>query len=306
MMSPYQKFYRDFYLRTAGYIPSKPLNQNMYPGDFFQIRNGEIILLGNIFRNGIIDPEDVSFGSGIRLNLASWNFSEGISKPYSGRGNGRNAIEGEFEFSRQIIGFNNKGSFFFKGNNPESFRIQNWNEIQQQLIIKMTQTVFSFRSLYIVTESATASDWTLAISGSANGELEIASDNENYGLADLFGHHSSKTIQSKEIEYYHRETNKKPAFFKAKKLVVQDEPLSEFISDLILESQTHNEWASTFFNYGFHIEQYDNATVSETAKSCLLDRLQANELNPTTALLYFKWEDANLDDIEKLFLINGN
>ena len=34
--------------------------------------------------------------------------------------------------------------------------------------------------------------------------------------------------------------------------------------------------------------------------------LQANELNPNTALLYFKWADANLDDIEKLFLVYGS
>ena len=41
-------------------------------------------------------------------------------------------------------------------------------------------------------------------------------------------------------------------------------------------------------------------------QASILDMLQANELNPNTALLYFRWSDANLDDIEKLFTAYGN
>ncbi len=306
MESSYLNFYRNFYMRTGGFIPTKPLNQNIYPGDFFQIRNGEMIVLGNIFRNRIVDPDDIEFGEVIKLNPANWSFSDGITKPYSGRGSGHGPIEGEFEFSKQIIAFSAKGSFFFKGNNPESIKIMNWNEVQQQLIIKMTQVLFSFRELYIVTETATTSDWTLAISGSKKGELEIATDSENFGLVDIFGHHAAKTIQSKEIEYYHREPNRKPVFYKAKKLVVQDEKLEVFISQLILQMQNKNEWANDFFNYEFFHDPVYSSHVPTSAQGCLLDMLQANELNPTTALLYFKWAEANLDDIEKLFLSYGN
>jgi hypothetical protein len=44
----------------------------------------------------------------------------------------------------------------------------------------------------------------------------------------------------------------------------------------------------------------------QNAQACFLDMLQSNELNPNTALSYFKWADANLDDIEKLFGSYGN
>jgi len=306
MENSYRNFYRNFYMRTGGFIPISSLNQNIFPGDFFQIRNGEVIILGNIFRKGIIDPEEVTFGNGIKLNPANWNFSDGVSKPYSGRGIGNGPIEGEFEFSKQILGFESKGSFFFKGNNPESVKITNWKEIQQQLIIKMTQTIYSFRELYMVTETATTSDWTLAISGSDKGELEIATDSENFGLVDIFGHHKAKTIQSKEIDYYHREPHRKPVFFKAKKLVVQDERIETFISDLINQMNDKNEWASEFYDYDFYYDQPHSSDVPNHANACLLDMLQANELNPNTALLYFKWEESNLDDIEKLFIPYGN
>ena len=41
-------------MNTHGFIPTKPLNQNVYPGDFFQIINGEFIVLGNIFRKKVV------------------------------------------------------------------------------------------------------------------------------------------------------------------------------------------------------------------------------------------------------------
>ena len=301
-----KNFYRNFYMRTGGFMPGKPFNQNVYPGDFYQIRNGEMIVLGNIFRNGIVDAEDVVFEYGIKLNPAGWNFNDGVTKPYSGRGSGHGPIEGEFEFSKQILAFGGKGSFFFKANNPESVKIMNWSSLQQQLIIKLTQTYYSFREIYVVTESATASDWTLAIGGSDKAELEIATDTENFGLVDIFGHHSAKTIQSKDIEFYHRESVRKPGFFKARKLVVQDEKLNVFISELIYQRQAQDEWASAFYDYDFYYDQSFTSQVPYAAQASVLDMLQTNELNPNTALLYFRWTDANLDDIEKLFLNYGN
>ncbi|MBC8053120.1 MAG: hypothetical protein H7Y13_08645 [Sphingobacteriaceae bacterium] len=307
MDNVYINFYRNFYLRTNGFIPAKPLDLNFFPGDFFQIRNGEMIILGNIFRNNIIDPGEVQFGDGnnYKLNASAWQFSEGVSKPYSGRGSGHGPVAGEFEFSKQVLAFASKGSFFFRANNPESVKIYNWSDIQQQLIIKLTQTLYSFRELYVVTESATASDWTLAISGSDKGRLEIATDSENFGLVDIFGHPSAKTIQSEDIEFYQRETKRKPSFFKAKKLAVQDDKVENFISDLIYQSQSVNEWASTFYDYSFDFESNYSPPIQRNAQASVLDMLKSNDLNPNTALLYFKWADANLDDIEKLFITYG-
>ncbi|HET6992936.1 MAG TPA: hypothetical protein VFJ43_16510, partial [Bacteroidia bacterium] len=63
-------------MRTGGFIPTKPLNQNVYPGDFFQIINGEMIALGNIFLKGVVDNDNVEIGYGTKLNPANWNFSD--------------------------------------------------------------------------------------------------------------------------------------------------------------------------------------------------------------------------------------
>jgi hypothetical protein len=304
MDNAFRIFYRNFYFKTGGFIPSAPLNQNLYPGDFFQIVNGEMLVLGNIFQKGIVHKDDVEFGYGLKLNPASWEFSDGLSKPYSGRGSGQGTLE-DFEFSKQILAFEREGSFFFKATDPVAARILNWNDLQQELIIKMTQTYYSFRDLYIVTEVASTADWTLAVAGSKKAELEISTDSENFGLVDIFGHHSAKTIQSKDIEYYHREAHKKPVFFKAKKLVVQDDKLNVFISDLITTRENQHQWAGSFFDYDFHFEPSYSPQIRSNSQASLLDMLQANQLNPNTALLYFRWGDANLDDIEKLFISYG-
>jgi len=297
----YRKFYRDFYTRTNGFIPVQPMNHKIFPGDFFQIRKGEMVLLGNIFSSGIIDPEKAQFGPGLPLH-PSWIFSEGMTKPYSGRGVGLGAIDGEFEFSKLILAFDAAGSFMFKGSNPESLKILNWNELQNELIIKFTQTYFSFREVYVVTETAAVSNWTLAISGADKAELEIATDVENYGLTDIFGNEGTKTIQAKDIEYYERESERSPVFFKAKRLEVQNESLETFIDELISQRVFRNEWIVKLYGAeNSHILPHHGLPVSGQAESGILDFLPGSQLNPNTALNYFKWADANLDDIEKLF-----
>jgi hypothetical protein len=302
----YRNFYRNFYLKTGGFIPSAPINQNVYPGDFFQIRNGEMIVLGNIFRNGIIAAHDVELSNGIKLNPAGWNFGDGVTKPYSGRGNGHGPLDGDFEYSKQILAFAAEGSFIFRGNDPESVKINNWTDIAQSLIIKLTQTIYSFRNIYVVTECATTSSWTLAIASSHNGELEIATDAENFGLVDIFGHASVKTIQSKDIEYYNREDKRKPSFFKARKLVVLEEKLDTFISELLYHRQNQHDWARDFYDYDFNYDTQYNSQLPVGTRASVLDMLQANELNPTTALNYFRWADAGLDDVENMFVDYGN
>lgn len=295
MDATFRKFYRNFYLRTGGFMPSAPVNQAVFPGDFFQIINGEMIILGNIFRNSIIGPEACQLDRGAKLNPAQWTFSDGVTRPYSGRSTGT-AVNGSFEFSKEIIAFMESGSFYFKGNHPESVRIVNWNEIREQLIIKLTTTLYSFRELYLVTESVSLSDWTLAISGSGNAELELATDQENMVAGGIFGHDATRVLQSKDMFFYHRESKRKPAFFKAKKLVVRPEKLNETASGLIKDGE--GKWDAL---NGFYDADLASSAVANLQQPLTLDLLPLGALNANTAITYFDWEDTNLDDLEKYF-----
>ncbi len=299
MDDTFRNFYKNFYLRTGGFIPSNPINQVIFPGDFFQIIHGEVVVLGNIFRHSIISKDDCLFDAGIKLNANQWTFNNGVTKPYSGRGTGISTIEGNFEFSKEILSLREKGSFYFKGNNPESVRIANWDEISDQLILKMTTTYYSFRELYIATECASLSDWTLVISGTENAEIELATDIETLGLADIFGDHNTKIIQSKDIFFYHRELKRKPLFFKAKKLIVQKEKLNNIITEFISQREKGDEVLNGL--YGSDLE-VDFQSLPDSGRFPLLDMLPLNTLNANTALNYFGWESMNLDDLEKYFV----
>lgn len=274
MSRTFLNFYRSFYLRTGGFIPSSPITRAVYPGDFFQLRNGEIVVLGNIFRNGIITPTDAILRFGIQLDPATWQLSSGISK--------------RADIEHQVIKFAEKGSFEFKAHHPEAARIMNWSELQQQLIIKLTQTIYSFRELYVVTETAATSGWTLAIAGAGKAELEITD----------FDH---AVIRMKDIDCFHHEKHRKPLFFKAKKLAVQDERLEVFISNLVSQEMEWNSWINSFYSPDLYQDPQPAPQVPGHSPIHLLDMLQCGELNPNTALQYFKWIDTSLDDVEKLF-----
>ena len=296
----FKRFYKGFYLGT-NFIPVKPIGQAVYPGDFFQIRNGNMLRLGNIYWNNIVRKENCQLGANTFEHLRNWYVSEAVSQAYTEKETGEGSFE-NVNFSKKIMAFNAPGSYFFYGEQPKSLKILNWAEIQAGLIIKLTQTLFSFRELYVVTETASTANWTLAISNSDKGELEIITESERSGYLGFVDFEKAKTIQSKDIEYYYKENHRKPMFFKAKKLKVQQEPQDVFISQLIDQEVSMSDWANDFFNNDFYSESGVLTNQNPVrSQANVLDMLQANELNPNTAQQYFTWADANLDDIELLF-----
>jgi hypothetical protein len=303
MNSIFLPFYQKLHQSTGGFFPVLPLAFQLFPGDFFQIRNGQIILLGNIFNPRIVGNFERDFEDIASLNESNWQISKGISKPYAGRGSGHTPIDGVFEYSKQVISFEDRGSFIFKGQHPKSLKLANWNSMQAELIIKMTQTYYSFREVYVVSEVASVDTWTLAIAGKENAELEIASEAESFGLVDIFGQESSRSIQSRDIDYYEHEKNRKWSFFKAKKLVVQEDVQDYFISDLLKKRHLAYNWSSTFFPIDIVEDQvYFPDHYYANSRASILDLLQVNQLNPNTALDYFKWCNADFTDLETVFL----
>lgn len=292
-------FYRHFYLKTGGYLPVKPLTEVLFPGDFFKIIKGEIVVLGNIFRDIIISKEDAAFNTH-RLNSINWNFSDGVSKPYTARGSANSPTDGEFLFSKQILAFSNRGSFTFHAEDVDSTLIINWEDIKQQLIISLTQTRYSFRELYIVTESVSAKQWNLAIAGAENAEMEIAIESENYENTDFLGNESAKIIQSKDIDIYLKETTKKPYFFKAKKITIQEDKIESLVQNFTNQRIKQNEWAANFYDFSPENISLQSLPLNMHKDISILEMLPANELNPTTALLYLRWTDMTLEDVEKL------
>lgn len=307
MDNVFKKFYRGFFLKTGGFIPSKPLNQVVLPGDLIQVHQGQTMVLGNIYRQQVIDPVTYHILPGIGLHGANWRLEEGLSRAYLGTETQEMLPDGRATFQKQVLTFQGIGSFFFHGHAPEAVRIGNWSSIADELIVKLTTTQFSFREVYLVTETATTETWTLAVSGAKFARLEITDSDEENLAPDLFGGLSSRATRMREIAYHHRESSRRPSFFKAKKLVVSQDKVQLFMSQLIAGQQYDNSWTRDFFEYDIFPagEPYPSPITLPTQNS-VLDLLQVNQLNPNTALEYFRWEDANLNDIERLFPGHGS
>jgi len=300
MAAIYSNFYREFYLNTDGFIPTHPLDQTLFPGDFFQIRNGKIILLGNIFKLDLIEEMDLQ--RGIPLPPSNWQFSSGINTTFSKQGDSYSE-KGmpTIQFLSQKLEFAEPGSFSFNGAKPESVRISNWNKFWESLTLKLTQTRYSFRKLYVVTEVATTSDWRLAIANRHDAELELWSDNEDSNWTDLFSISASKMVQTKDLFWHKMEHKRRPCFFKAKKLIVNPQSLDTFIGNLSRNINLQGESAASFFNYEFHESPFSHKRTKElNTETHLLDMLQSTELNAANALQFFSWIDASLDDVELL------
>jgi hypothetical protein len=293
-----KKFMTGSYLRTNGFTPAIPHVDQMLPGDFFQISNGGIRILGNIFKDRIIDPKDITLQYDIHHSHTNWEIHEGVEKPFFGRKNKRSEYE-EAEKDIKAFTFKAPGDFFFQAKDPRSVRIQNWEHIADQLTIKLTQILYSFREVYVTLESAYLQQWVLAIANDYDAELELSVRVSDGGAMDLFEHSSKRAIYAKHIECYLRGTETSLPFFRAKKLAVREERNRLASIDAIRNENAIIGWTDEFYDFDFRIEEdHRNPRYSQIA---MIDNLRANELNPTTALEFFHWTDFNLDDIEKLF-----
>ncbi len=309
MSSNLSTFYRKFYLSTNGYIPANPITQIVFPGDFFQIKNGRMIRLGNLYKEGFIDEEHTRINKkGVRLTNYSWKMSEGFKKEYAVREVINNDYgEKAYNFTKQLLRYVNPGSFSFSAHKPESVRILNWDHIKDKLLVKFTQSEYSFRELYIVTEVVSAEHWTLAVSGQHDGELEVISAENDIGLVDVFGDSSSQAIMSKGMEVYTNREGRAPNFFKAKKLILREE-----ISDAYFQNISENEselvdWAKEFYDYEFHgNDQFNFSHLGQNVVWDLVDVIISTQLNINNALQHFKWVDATMDDVAKFNLHYGD
>lgn len=292
------KFIKKFYFQTGGYLPVLPLNNVVFPGDIFHWENGKMVILGNIFQLEISDKFRLS--EELSLNPINWNFQDGVENAFSARSKAKAFLnnEDDFEYSKLILHFSGPGSFRFHAKGPACIRLLSWSEIADGLIIKLTQTYFSFREVAIVTDCAFADEWSLAVAGKAGAEMELATAYEDETMVNIFASEGVKTIQTKNISIHEHTKKRKPVFFKAKKLEIRQDGLFDFKQTLANISEGRDLWAFNNFSEKYHFEIGSRVAPRFMLNNIkLLDMMPPNQLNPVSALMYFRWDDFGLDDM---------
>lgn len=262
-----------------------PLTASLDLGDFGQIRQSRLIPLGNICKLRLVYP--IKSTGLIPLNPWDWQMESGIGKSVGNTQTQSHILEDSLESQNawitQALTFKQKGGFVFHGSEPKAQFIANWSEFKQDITLKLTQTDFSFRDVYVVTAIASVNQWGLAIAEAEGAELEIAAQTSEADCFAMLSHQTVIALQSRNIARFEKSAGRTAYFFKAKKLVLSDKKYDHMISQMLnqncaLEPDEPANWLS----------------------SGLINRVQANELTPTTCLEFFDWTDTTLDDVEKL------
>lgn len=289
-----RKFYRDCYLQT-GWIPMQPLTRPIELGDVCQIHHGYFQSLMNITNINLV--ENIVVSEPILLNPIDWCIRNGAQQThcatehYTGY-DSDNAGMGEAVPSsdhghrtRQVIEFSQPGSFLYHGDKPMCRLILNWGDLKDDATLKLTQSHYSFRDIYIVTGVAITNQWGLAIAGGDGAQLEMSASANTTDFFALMSHSSGRTEQCKDIATYERSYEQGAYFFKAKKLVLSDKIHDEYLCRL-LENKS----------------DLTDRSVANWFNNNLINLVKSNEQNLATTIGFFDWVDVSLDDLERLLV----
>lgn len=258
--------------QSGGWLPMMPLGQSLALGDFGQQQGLAFEVLGNIRDLSLVQPvnavDPVSLGD-------QWCWSDGVAVNYRGLASEADNIDSQWQ--KQVLGFNGPGSFAFHGRQPQAQWLLNWAEFAPDITLKLTQSVFNFREVMVITAVATVEQWGLVVADSTEAELVVL----NQDSSDWSGlsHHSAQLSQSRGLSESVLGCEQPAYFFKAKKLILSQTKQDQLLQQLLLQPNSPT-----------------GPQLSHWLSAGLMNRLQPHELNLNTCLETFDWADVTLAD----------
>lgn len=273
----YSAFYRDCYLQS-GWLPAFPFGSNLQNGDVVQIRRGQILPLLNIQQLNLTHPE--RYSEAVTLSESEWPKSFACLQTHNDCYS-EQSEEGIRQICEQYYAFQQAGAYLFRNKNPEGRFLLNWHQIAEELIVKLTQSKFSFQEVYVITDVVNIPHWGLAIAAQADAELRLIAETTSSDC--LLESENCQMNTSRYLAIYEHRINHPLCFFRAKKLVLTakkyDELLGEILSNNgVMDSSYHKGWMQTnLLNLG------NSAT-----------------LNISTCMDFFDWQEVGMDEVVKL------
>jgi hypothetical protein len=269
-------FYRDCYLKN-GWLPAQPLARGLAVGDVCQLRLGCLRPLLNLADAHL--AEKMALSRPLPLDPADWAFSRGVQQTlcetqWAADDDGERAAS-----TRQVLEFSMADSFVFHAAAVQARLLTNWDQIRDDVTLKLTQLHYSFRDVYLVTAAAAASDWALAAAGQAGARLETSAAIGGGDHHALLSHASARDRQCHGLSDLERSRGRHAHFFKARKLVSSDAMRDRYLGQLL---------------------EQPGLEVANWLDASLLNLVKANELNLATSIGFFAWADMTLDDVELL------
>lgn len=289
-----ENFFRDCF-RLTGWIPMQPLHSPVAIGDLCQIHNRHLQVLTSL--NHLELTEKPLCSDPVPLNHKDWRIYKGVHQTMCAieeitqqhaRENIVDDVNARNYWTRQVLQFDESGSFIFHGNAPYAKVLRNWYRIKDDTTLKITQTHYAFRDIYLVTGVAVVDEWALAIAGAANAELSTSTEARDMDLFTLISHTSARTNECRDVACYEKSSGQPAYFFRAKKLILSDRVQDAYLKRLLDNARD------------LGARELGNWLGNSGVNNSLLNLMTSNELNLSTAIEFFSWADASLDDVEKL------
>ncbi|CAM4139472.1 hypothetical protein [Pseudoalteromonas byunsanensis] len=271
----YKDFFFDSY-NDSGWIPVHPFGLQAELGDVFQIHQGRMLTLLNA-------GCDLDLVNHIHANEAfplrndDWRHARNCLKVDDSL-----IVEQQFEEQsvkrQQTFRFDKAGAYLFYGDNPMATYMRNWSQVAPELIVKLTQSKYTFREAYVVTAVARMSRWGLAIAATEGAELMLEGERE-HSLC-LFEQQRCNITNSSGLAFFEHNDERPMHFFKAKKLTISDRKFDEYLHEL--------------YKRGTYKPQLP---IDNWLHSNLLSLSTTEQLNINTCQDFFQWQDATLDDV---------
>ena len=273
-------FYRDCILKTS-WIPMQNLRQEISIGDVMQIRHGSLCTLLNLSEAHLIEPLVIS--PAIPFGDCAWNFSYGAHQSHTEMQAFDDANGERYSQTRQVLDFLHPGNFLFHATAGHAHLLLNWDQRKSDVILKLTQTHYQFREVYVVTAVATMREWGLVVAGQDEARLEMSAASNSHDQFSLLSHQSARVDVSRGIAHIDIGSGQAAHFFKAKKLILSDATIDRYQTRLA-ENTTHLKEKQ--------VAQWLNAEMINVGR--------AADLNLSTCMDYFSWRDMSLNDIAEL------
>lgn len=288
MTRTHATFARQLYLKTNGFVPVWPFDVEPKLGDLFVIKGSQMVHLGNMISTYLgIEQEDLNVEENTQPIHELWQLESGIELSFKAKG-GVYEIDGLiFPEDRHglLVRFQEPGSFFFRAYDLHYKFISNFYQFSFKLLQQLAAERFSFREVFIVTSTAKAAAYALAVANQRNAHMLVSSPEmlqpnlDQLALPDFY----LEIENMQGLKDFRLADKKDGHFFKAKKFEISGKGV-EFLNNYI-----RAELPPEFLKYQANILNY-----------APLEMLSANEIYPASVHELFHFRDMSLNDVELL------
>ena len=276
--------YRQNCFEQSGYLAATPTQAPLQVGDFAQVEQGEVKVLGNLrgvnFPNEIIVAETL-----ISPKQIPWVLMQGVDHQQKLQQSDR--LSGEHSnltnWQKHSYQFKNPQSYIFHGKEGLCERIANWHEISDEVTLRLTQSQYSFRHVMVITDILKFTQWGLAIAATNHGQLDLAIQQDNqvssFDTHMALSHQQSITQNSRNMYFVGAGDAEQHLFYRAKMLTLSAK----------LQDQTRNSIMEN--------QQLTPTMRANWLTGDLINLLSANSISINNCMDSFTWADVTPDNI---------